>query len=86
MRRIGLAVVLALGLLIAPLAAVAQQKAMPVIGRFYFGVYARGVGRLTLVYMAFIDPFRKLIVDPSLLRSVRASRRQAFAEPPSTAE
>jgi putative tryptophan/tyrosine transport system substrate-binding protein len=32
MRRIGLAVVLALSLLIAPLAAVAQQKAMPVIG------------------------------------------------------
>ena len=32
MRRIGLAVVLALSLLIAPLAVVAQQKAMPVIG------------------------------------------------------
>src|SRR4029453_4497040 len=32
MRVIGLAVVLALSLLIAPLAAVAQQKAMPVIG------------------------------------------------------
>src|SRR5262249_57937437 len=32
MRRIGLTVVLALSLLIAPLAAVAQQKAMPVIG------------------------------------------------------
>jgi len=32
MRRIGLAVVLALSLLIAPLAARAQQKAMPVIG------------------------------------------------------
>jgi len=31
-RRIGLAVVLALSLLIAPLAVVAQQKAMPVIG------------------------------------------------------
>jgi putative ABC transport system substrate-binding protein len=32
MRVIGLAVVLALSLLIAPIAAVAQQKAMPVIG------------------------------------------------------
>jgi len=32
MRRIGLAVVLALSLLLAPLAARAQQKAMPVIG------------------------------------------------------
>jgi putative ABC transport system substrate-binding protein len=37
MRRIGLAVVLALSLLIAPLAAVAQQKAMPVIGVLYAG-------------------------------------------------
>jgi hypothetical protein len=30
------------------------------------------VGLFTLVYMALIDPFRKLIVYPSLLRSVRA--------------
>jgi hypothetical protein len=41
--------------------------------RFYFGVYVRNVGRLTPVYMALIDPFRKLIVYPSLLRGVRAS-------------
>ena len=41
--------------------------------RFYFGVYVRRVGRLTPVYMAVIDPFRKLIVYPSLLRSVRAT-------------
>ena len=40
--------------------------------RFYFGVYVRNVGRFTPVYMALIDPFRKLIVYPSLLRSVRA--------------
>ena len=85
MRRIGL-VVLTLSLLIAPLAAVAQQKAMPVIGRFYFGVYVRGVGRLTLVYVAFIDPFRKLIVYPPLLRSIGATGRQALAGRPSTAE
>jgi hypothetical protein len=39
--------------------------------RFYFGVYVRSVGRLTPIYMAFIDPFRKLIVYPSLLRSLR---------------
>jgi hypothetical protein len=41
--------------------------------RFYFGVYVRRVSRLTPVYMALIDPFRKLIVYPSLLRSVRAT-------------
>jgi Protein of unknown function (DUF2867) len=46
--------------------------------RFYFGVYVRSVSRLTPVYMAVIDPFRKLIVYPSLLRSVRATWNQTF--------
>ncbi len=41
--------------------------------RFYFAVYVRNVGRLTPLYMALIDPFRKLIVYPSLLHSVRAT-------------
>jgi hypothetical protein len=41
--------------------------------RFYFAVHIRSVGRLTPFYMAAIDPFRKLIVYPSLLRSVRAN-------------
>ena len=47
--------------------------------RFYFGVYVRNVGRLTPLYMALIDPFRKLIVYPSLLRSVRTTWDQTFA-------
>jgi hypothetical protein len=46
--------------------------------RFYFGVYVQSVGRFTPVYMALIDPFRKLIVYPSLLRRVRASWNQTF--------
>lgn len=46
--------------------------------RFYFGVYVRSVGRITPVYMALIDPFRKLVVYPSLLRRVRASWNQTF--------
>jgi hypothetical protein len=46
--------------------------------RFYFGIYVRNVSRFTPVYMALIDPFRKLIVYPSLLRSVRARWNQAF--------
>ena len=46
--------------------------------RFYFGVYVRGLSRFTPFYMASIDPFRKLIVYPSLLRSVRARWNQAF--------
>jgi hypothetical protein len=46
--------------------------------RFYFGVYVRKVSGLTPVYMALIDPFRKLIVYPSLLRSVRSTWSQTF--------
>jgi len=46
--------------------------------RFYFAVYVRRVGRLTPFYMALIDPFRKLIVYPSLLRSVRSRWNQSF--------
>lgn len=46
--------------------------------RFYFAVYVRNVSRLTPVYMWLIDPFRKLVVYPSLLRSVRANWSQAF--------
>jgi hypothetical protein len=46
--------------------------------RFYFGVYVQNVGRFTPVYMALVDPVRKLIVYTSLLRSVRASWNQAF--------
>jgi hypothetical protein len=46
--------------------------------RFYFGVYVRKVSRWTPVYMALIGPFRKLIVYPSLLRSVRSTWNQTF--------
>jgi hypothetical protein len=46
--------------------------------RFYLGVYVRSVSRFTSFYMALIDPFRKMIVYPSLLRSVRARWNQAF--------
>jgi Protein of unknown function (DUF2867) len=46
--------------------------------RFYLGVYVRSISRFTPFYMALIDPFRKLIVYPSLLRSVHARWNQAF--------
>jgi hypothetical protein len=46
--------------------------------RFFFGVYVRRVGRLTPLYMSLIDPFRKLIVYPSLLRSVRTTWNRTF--------
>jgi hypothetical protein len=37
----------------------------------------RNVGRFTPLYMALIDPFRKLIVYPLLLRSIRAKWNQS---------
>jgi Protein of unknown function (DUF2867) len=48
--------------------------------RFYFAVYVCRVSPFTHVYMAAIDPFRRLIVYPSLLRSVRANWNQASAQ------
>jgi hypothetical protein len=46
--------------------------------RFYFGVYVRSVSRFTPIYKPLIDPFRKLVVYPSLLRSVRAKWNKTF--------
>ena len=46
--------------------------------RFFLAIYVRGVSRFTSFYMALADPFRKLIVYPSLLHSVRARWNQQF--------
>jgi hypothetical protein len=46
--------------------------------RFYFGVYVLSASRFTPLYMALVDPFRKLIVYPSLLRTVRAKWNGTF--------
>lgn len=46
--------------------------------RFYFGVYVRSVSRLTPIYMALIDPIRKLVVYPSLLRSIRTKWNKTY--------
>jgi len=50
----------------------------PTAYQFYFAVYVRSVSRFTPFYMTVIAPFRKLIVYPHLLRSVRARWNQAF--------
>jgi len=50
----------------------------PTAYRFYLGVYVRSVSRFTPFYMTLIDPFRKLMVYPSLLRGIRARWNQAF--------
>jgi len=49
--------------------------------RFYFGVYVRRVSWFTPIYMALIDPFRKLVVYPSILRTVRERWNKGFATP-----
>jgi hypothetical protein len=46
--------------------------------RFYFGVYVLSIGRFTPVYMTLIDPFRKVVVYPSLLRTVGETWKQRF--------
>jgi hypothetical protein len=46
--------------------------------RFYFGVYVCSVSRFTPIYMTLIDPIRKLIVYPALLRTIRAKWNKAF--------
>ena len=61
-------------------AAVSALVEMENTYRFYFAVYVRDVSPFTPVYMAAIDPFRKLVVYPSLLRSVRTGWNQAFVD------
>jgi Protein of unknown function (DUF2867) len=46
--------------------------------RFYFAVYVSEVSHFTALYMAAIDPFRKFIVYPALLRSVSAKWNATF--------
>jgi hypothetical protein len=41
--------------------------------RFYFAVYVARASWITPVYMALIDPFRKWIVYPAMLKTIRAS-------------
>jgi len=46
--------------------------------RFYFAVYVREVSCSTPLYMAAIDPFRKVIVYPALLRSIAGQWNATF--------
>ncbi|HKC52449.1 MAG TPA: DUF2867 domain-containing protein [Myxococcota bacterium] len=47
--------------------------------RLYWAIYVRSVGRITPFYMRLIDPFRRFIVYPALLRAVRAAWMRDFA-------
>jgi len=41
--------------------------------RLYWGIYVRPVGRITSWYMRLIDPFRRVIIYPAVLRTIRAA-------------
>ncbi len=45
----------------------------------YWAIYVRPVGRITPLYMALIDPFRRHIVYPAILRRVRSTWIERFA-------
>jgi hypothetical protein len=40
--------------------------------RFYLAVYVRKAGWITPVYMALIDPFRRWLIYPAMLKNIRA--------------
>jgi len=60
-------------------AALSALVETPTTYRYYFAVYVKNVDRLTPIYMTLIDPVRRLIVYPSLLRSVQVRWDQAFS-------
>ena len=41
--------------------------------RLYWGIYVRPVGRITSWYMHLIDPFRRVIIYPAVLRYIKAA-------------
>jgi hypothetical protein len=46
--------------------------------RLYWAIYVKPVGRLTALYMAAIDPFRRFIVYPALIRQTKAAWARAY--------
>jgi Protein of unknown function (DUF2867) len=46
--------------------------------RFYFAVYVRERGWFTRVYMAAIDPFRRWVIYPAMLRQIQRDWTEAF--------
>jgi hypothetical protein len=49
--------------------------------RLYLGVYVHPVSRLTPLYMALIDPFRRFIVYPAVLRRIRRAWERRYPRP-----
>ena len=49
--------------------------------RLYWGVYVEPVSRLTPLYMALIDPFRRFVVYPAVLRRIRRAWEERYPRP-----
>ncbi len=47
--------------------------------RFYWAIYVKSVSRFTPVYMALIEPFRRFVVYPAILRRLRVSWVAVYA-------
>jgi hypothetical protein len=45
----------------------------------YWAIYVKPVGPLTGLYMAMIDPFRRLLVYPALIRELQAAWAREYA-------
>jgi len=50
--------------------------------RLFWAVYVLPVSRLTPLYMAIIEPFRRYIVYPSLFRSIARAWQETYATAP----
>jgi Protein of unknown function (DUF2867) len=44
----------------------------------YLAIYVKAVSRLTTLYMALVDPFRRFVVYPALVRSVQQAWLRAY--------
>ncbi len=51
--------------------------------RLYWAIYVKNVSRFTPVYMALIEPFRRFVVYPAILRRLRTSWVAAYSSMPS---
>jgi hypothetical protein len=47
--------------------------------RLYWAIYVKNVSRFTPIYMALIEPFRRFVVYPAILRRLRASWIAAYS-------
>jgi hypothetical protein len=48
--------------------------------RLYWSIYVKPVGRITSLYMRLIDPFRRVIIYPAVLRHIRAAWARGVTE------